>query len=327
MTGLPPSLDWDQIGRYLAGESSPDEAAAMRRWLDDHPADARMVAALDAATRQPRASSEVDVEAALLRVKTRLRQPTPGRVRPFGTAQWRRNVGLAAAAVVVLGAGILVFRRGPSTSAPPARQTLATGVGERSEVRLADGTRVILGPATRLVVSGRNAELTGEAFFSVTHDPLRPFTIRAGDAVVRDIGTEFTVHSDPGESVRVVVSQGVVAFTHARDSVVLARGDVGVFEHTGRVQARRGAATADDLAWTQGRLVFRDASLLELAADLRRWYGVELRVIDSSLARRHFTGSFTTEAPTRVLDVIALALGARVDRRGDTAYLRTPPVR
>ena len=61
----------------------------------------------------------------------------------------------------------------------------------------------------------------------------------------------------------------------------------------------------------------------ELAADLRRWYGVELRVTDTSLLRRHFTGSFARESPDRIVDVIALALGAGVERRGDTAYIRT----
>ena len=76
------------------------------------------------------------------------------------------------------------------------------------------------------------------------------------------------------------------------------------------------------MAWTTGKLVFRDAAIDEVSADLKRWYGVELRVTDSALLRRHFTGSFTSEPATRVLDVVALALGARAERRGDTVYIR-----
>ena len=324
MTGLPPrpSLDWDKIGRYLAGEASPDEAAAVRRWLDANPADARLVAALDSASKQVAPDRAVDVEGALRKVKTRMHASAPSRFT--APSRWRRYGILAAAAVVVVAAGLVITKRqGPTNRAAPAR-TYATLVGERKEVLLDDGTQVILGPATRLVVRAREAELRGEAFFSVAHDSLRPFTVRAGDATIRDIGTDFTVHNDSGEAVRVVVSQGIVAFKHAQDSVILVRGDVGLLEPSGRVQANRGAATDDDLAWTLGRLVFRDASFPELAADLRRWYGVEVRVTDSTLLRRHFTGSFTTETSDRVLDVIALALGARVDRRGDTAFIRTP---
>ncbi len=96
---------------------------------------------------------------------------------------------------------------------------------------------------------------------------------------------------------------------------------MGVVARGGRVQVSRGTATADDLAWTRGQLVFRDAPVGEVAEDLRRWYGVELRVTDSALLARHFTGTFVAEPRDRVVDVIALALGARVERRGDTTYL------
>lgn len=328
MTGLPPhpprSLEWDAIGRFLAGESSPEEAAVVRRWLDAHPADERLLAALDSATHP--AESAVDVEAALHKVKTRFRGGAPALSSRFvARTHWGRYAALAAAAVVVAVAGLLATRRQPARNLAPSARTYATAVGQRKDVLLDDGTRVTLGPASRLVVRDREADLSGEALFSVVHDSLRSFTVRAGDATIRDVGTDFTVHSDPGEAVRVVVSAGVVAFSHAKDSVILGRGDVGVLESNGRVQASRGAATSDDLAWTVGRLVFRDAALPELEADLRRWYGVLIRVTDTALLRRHFTGSFTTETPARVLDVIALALGARVDLRGDTAFIRTPP--
>jgi transmembrane sensor len=314
MTGS--SLDWDRIGRYLAGESSPDEAAAVRRWLQENPADARAIAALDDALKGV-PPAPVDVEAALRQVKTRMHAAAP--------TPWRRPVALVAAAAILLVAGVLVARRRPAVRPTAAALTYATAVGVRREVLLPDGTQVMLGPATTLVVRGRVAELTGQAFFSVAHDPARPFTVRAGDAVIRDIGTDFTVHNDSGEAVRVVVSEGIVQLNHARDSVVLVRGDVGTLEPDGRMAAARGAATDDDMAWTLGRLVFRDASVAELTADLRRWYGVELRVTDSTLLSRHFTGSFGKEPANRVLDVIALALGARVDLRGDTAYIRTAP--
>ena len=181
-----------------------------------------------------------------------------------------------------------------------------------------------------MTVHGREVALVGEAYFVVTHDALRPFTVRAGGAVIRDIGTEFSVRSDGRGLVRVVVREGSVQLSHPRDSVVLSprdsvvlsRGDVGTIASDGRLSASRGAATDDDLAWTRGQLVFKDASVAELGADLRRWYGVELRVTDSALLRRHFTGSFVDESPSRVLDVIAIALGARAERRGDTVYIR-----
>ena len=321
--------DWDRIGRYLAGESSPEEAAAVQRWLEEHPSDAKLVATLEAATAGLNSSQRVDVEHALRVVKTRMHAPAPATAEPAALAprvSFRRYATFAAAAALVVAVGVLVARRTtPMPRAVPA-QAYATGVGERRDLRLADGTEVILGPASRLTVRERAVELQGEALFRVVHDPRRPFSVAAGGARIRDVGTSFTVHSDPGETLRVVVGDGIVALTHGSDSVTLARGDVGTLDSAGSVAAKRGAATSDDLAWTRGQLVFRNASVAELVADLRRWYGVELRVTsaDTALMRRHFTGTFAPgrEPASQVLNVVALALGARVEHRGDTVFLR-----
>ena len=116
----------------------------------------------------------------------------------------RRFAGFAAAAAVLLAAGLIFGRR--TTDEPPqvATRTYSTGVGQRDSVTLDDGSSVMMGPATRIVVTGREVSLVGEAFFTVTHDETRPFTVYAGDIGIRDLGTEFSVHNDPAEPVRVV---------------------------------------------------------------------------------------------------------------------------
>jgi transmembrane sensor len=281
----------EQLSRFLAGKSAPLEEEAVRRWLaelDDRP---------------------VDVEAALRHVKDRTATS-----RPF-TA---RFIALAAAAVVIMVAGAVVARRGSETPQP---LTHRTAVGERDSLTLADGSRIVLGPNSSVVVTRREVELHGDAYFNVVHNEKEPFLVRAGRTTIRDIGTAFTVSSDSAMPVRVVVSEGIVEVKHASDSVTLRRGDVGTVTRDGQILAGRGVATPDDLAWMNGQLVFRDASLAEVTADLRRWYGVELRVSDSTLARRHFTGEFSGDPADRVLTVLALALGARVERRGDTAFV------
>ncbi|HJQ19432.1 MAG TPA: FecR domain-containing protein [Gemmatimonadaceae bacterium] len=321
----PPSPDyWEKLGRYVAGESSADEAAEVRRLLAEHPSDAALLNALEGAAVNASQRPEVDVEAALRRVKAHMRAGTspPSHRSAFARAARGRQFALGAAAVILIALGVTFrHRRGVDEGSGVAATVHATGVGERSTVRLADGTEVMLGPASRISVEGRNVSLTGEAFFRVMHDAAKPFTVRTGVAVIRDVGTAFSVHDDDGAHVRVVVSEGAVQVHAGSDSVQLGRGDVGMLEGA-RLAAQRGAATAEDLAWTTGKLVFRDASMQDVAADLKRWYGVEVRVTDTALLRRHFTGAFTNESAARVLDVLGLALGARVERRGDTAYFR-----
>jgi transmembrane sensor len=208
----------------------------------------------------------------------------------------------------------------------PMVTAYTTEVGERETVRLPDGTTVLLGPASRVTIPrgfgrrDRTVDLVGEALFDVVHDP-RPFTVRAGGAHVRDIGTAFSVQSGPA-GVRVVVTEGAVALSPARgesEGVILRQGERGVLATEGAAP-ERAAATAEDLAWTRGELVFRDATLTQVAAELRRWYGVELRA-DDAVAGRRLTASFQGEPRERVLEVVALALGAEMRVRGDTAVL------
>src|SRR5688572_6656434 len=71
----PSAPDWEKIGRFLAGESSPDEAAEVRRWMEDNKGDAQLLAALDGAARRASMPS-VEVENALIRVKARARAGT-----------------------------------------------------------------------------------------------------------------------------------------------------------------------------------------------------------------------------------------------------------
>jgi transmembrane sensor len=82
----------------------------------------------------------------------------------------------------------------------------------------------------------------------------------------------------------------------------------------------RGGAAEPDTAWTRGRLVFREAPLATVRAELRRWYGIDLQV-DSSFASRHLSMTFDGESADRVLEVIALSLGAQVTRQGTTAVI------
>jgi transmembrane sensor len=370
----------------------PDEAARVRA------ADALARAALAPVDGPPAA---VDVEAALARVRRQLTARSAGPVpadqpalrvvqgdgahavndsqrraagrppaRPAARPAWagRRarwgvaGAGLAAAAVLA----VAVLRR-PAEGTAPLRY--ATATGQRATVRLPDGTRVILGPSTTLVASeGYNEEartltLQGEAFFEVTHDARRPFVVRAGPALVRDLGTAFVVRAGAATGrTAVTVTEGAVALAVAdpaqaptggrrlirpepadtAGAVLLRAGERGLVDRpasappgaaarvrrlTAALAAAPGTApgVADDLAWTTGRLVFRDAPLTEVADGLRRWYGLTLRVVDPALTDRTLTASFQGESPEEVLRIVTLALGARIDRRGDTVVVRTKP--
>lgn len=273
--------------------------------------------------------SDIETEAALRKVKA----------NPEFTRQRRRWVismpALAAAALLAVGlASWMAYRnRSPVPAVASVQGMYGTGVGARDSITLSDGTRVIIGPLSSVTVpadygtTSRTVEMRGDAWFDVVHDAQKPFTVHAGSATIVDVGTKFTVRSDDPAGVSVSVSEGSISLrqvnTPVQQGVILKAGDNGVLNNGGQVIARRGAATDDDIAWLKGRLVFREAPISEIVSSMRKWYGIELKVPDRALASRHITASFAGESPERVLEVIRLALGADIERHGDTAVVRS----
>jgi transmembrane sensor len=341
-------VDWDALARYFAGECSEPEAAAMREWLASNPAEAARFAAIESAVVgiSSELRGNVDAEAALRNVTARLDQGP--RVVPGGAARrvasngfspslntgsrtWRTPL-LAAAAIGVIALGAVVLRgRGTPGSSPTdvAPRAVMTGVGQRDSIRLADGSRVLLGPMSHVTIlpdygaKDRVIELRGEALFDVVHDAARPFVVRAGSAMIRDIGTTFSVRATDSTDVRVVVTAGSVQLASTTDSqgVLLKAGDVGTLRAGQAPKATPRTATDEDIAWTKGRLSFRNAPLTMVRDELRRWYGIQLVLADSTLQKRTLNTTFVRESPEQAVRIIEMTLGVRVEMRGDTAIV------
>ena len=335
--------DWERIARYVTGEAAASEAETTRRWIDADPHRGDVVRLLESIQANVADDmSDIDVESALAAVKTRMHEPkvlqfTPRAVDDGHSRRTIYALARVAAAIVIIVGGVTVWENMRRSRLESSEHTYATGIGERRQVVLQDGTKVLLGPTSRVVVPSptdnqRLVTLDGIAYFSVVHDSAHPFTVRAGSISIQDIGTAFTVENDDSAGTRVAVDSGSVAIgaadqNHVRGAVLNARDRASV-DAEGVVSVERAAVSDDDLAWTQGRLIFRDAPLVLVGAELYRWYGVRLRVADSTLANLHLTASFSGEPIDRVLNVIALSLGARIERQANVAalYRATGPV-
>ncbi|MEA2766475.1 MAG: hypothetical protein QOK07_2879 [Gemmatimonadaceae bacterium] len=278
-------------------------------------------------------SRKPDVEGALRKVKSGFdRTKSISSLAGAGRkdAGWMFTPYLKAAAVLLVLAGGGFFWREISGSAGGAAvRTFATTVGERRQFRLADGTGVVLGPQSRLTVeprsSDRSVTLQGAGYFAVAHDASHPFTVKVGTVKIQDVGTAFSIQTDESGGIRVAVASGSVALgpleSGRLSSEVLRARDRATVNSGGIVGIERSAVSDDDLAWVQGRLVFRDTPVIQVGAELSRWYGVRLQLADSTLSNLHLTASFSGESVDRVLNVIALSLGARIEREGNVATL------
>ncbi len=338
-------IDWGQLARYLNGDLPAAEARALERWFDRDDEHRRVLAEArgaweaseplrtgwdaNAAVRRLRDAAGVQ-DALSVSPTTPIRsarriERAPSFVWPsrrFSTAAIAASIGL------LVMSGTLLWQHSrpaaaPASASPIALNEVLTRPGERAEVRLPDGSRVVLGVASRLRyprdfgVGARALDLEGEAYFDVVHDAKRPFRVRAGAGELEDVGTAFVVRSYSGPKVQVVVARGAVVARRTgvpRDSLLLTANDLAQLDDRGMV--RRGHVNVDRfVAWTRGELVFTDATLADVAAELSRWFGVPVVVGDSTVVNRRFTGSFGRQDVGSIVHAIAAATDVAV--RGD----------
>jgi transmembrane sensor len=244
----------------------------------------------------------------------RLRERIEGAplVRPpkrLGPTPW-----LVAAATIVVVA-VLGWRM---TRPKSDQRTVTTAAGERIEIKLADGTVITLGPASTLRYSTdneRTVSLEGLANFNVVHDASRPFIVKAGNAVATDLGTEFVVRAYRTDSiVDVAVKSGRVALS-GTSRVELDAGALGRVHADGSTTRGDTSAAVSHLAWIDGRLAFSAEPLSGVAAELSRWFNVDVRV-DAALARQRITAVYNAPTLDGVLEALTGSLDVRIDRMG-----------
>jgi len=238
-------------------------------------------------------------------------EPTVHRGRTWTRRQTLR--WLATAAALVLAVGGVWYSR---VSSGPRYRTATTAPGQRASLKLADGTQVILGPASTLrydvTPRARRVELSGLAQFKVVHDASRPFVVRAGRAEATDVGTEFTVRAFADEqAVVLAVTEGEIALRDGATRLSLTAGQIGRVDSAG-VQ-RLAGAPSDYAQWVAGGLMFQNAPLSDVARELSRWFAADVRV-DARVANRRVSATYADPTLDGVLSAITRATGSRAER-------------
>jgi transmembrane sensor len=196
-------------------------------------------------------------------------------------------------------------------------------------VRLADGSTVTLGAdsaiSVRLDEHGRHVRLRrGEAMFDVVHDQSRPFDVRAADTTIIDLGTTFTVKAAPG-AVRVNVIQGAVkvqkdepvliaAFAPPAPARKISRGERLESRQGEPLQALPDADPAQAAPWARGRLVYENASLAEVVADLNRYVPGHIELASPGLGEMRVTAALNQDQVGQFLSSLPNTLPVRVQR-------------
>jgi ferric-dicitrate binding protein FerR (iron transport regulator) len=198
-------------------------------------------------------------------------------------------------------------------------QEIHSPVGMRSHVVLPDGTNLWLNAGSHLQYGipftreNREVELTGEAFLEVAKNEQSPFLLKAGNAEVEVLGTQFNVNAWPEkEQIQVALKEGKVKFRFEGDGGTLKYcemqpNDFMNFDKKAKTVALENTNIGKYIAWHQNIMILDDTPMTELAGLLEQWYGVKVVVADEEINRYKFTTTFDNEPLHRVLELLEIS--------------------
>lgn len=246
---------------------------------------------------------------------------------------------LAAAAAVFF--AVLIVRRPADIAAPPVSVSEAL-TGPR-QVTLTDGSVVELNRgaeiAERFTPAERRVTLVrGEAHFSVTKNPARPFVVRARHVDVRAVGTAFNVHLESA-AVEVLVTEGVVKLNPSADGATRRvpaaesipslnpgqRAVVALTPTSPEVAVVVTTVSQEEiarmLAWQEPLLRLSGATLAEVTANFEHRTGRRVILADPALGRLRLGGRFRADDVEGFASVVAATLDIEVEHAADGALV------
>ena len=212
-------------------------------------------------------------------------------------------------------------------------------------LRLPDESTVELAPNSRISYSNsfdstRDIYLSGQAFFTVTKDPARPFRVFANEIVTKVLGTSFSVRCFEKDTViqvrvrtgKVSIYSQATADTKETDSANHLRGII-LTPNQELVYKRSSQEFQKTLlenpmsivpdAIDQKNMVYEEAPLEKVFNQLSKMYGINIVYDNELLKKCTLTADLRNETFYRKLDLICKAIGARYDVLDGQVVVRT----
>lgn len=329
----------------------PKDVAFWGQWLEDHPerkeiADRARELVFTTCIKVTPERKQEEWE----KVKTSLEQSHVIKNKPLNRPlRIFSGAGMLAAILLFAVVGVVFLYWGAGESALEMKYALSsaqmynTTAGQRRNIMLDDGTQVWLNADSRLICGNdfdtgaeREVSLSGEAYFKVAHNPLRPFVIHTQKLNVKVLGTELNIEAYPEErkEVAALINGSIEVSLRAdpkREIILKPNEKITVLNNNtlrsqevsplkkNNLRQKENKFTISPLstdplldsgtvetAWREGKLVFRDESFGNLAGQMERWYNVQIHFTDDSLKNYCFTGIFSTETISQALHALQL---------------------
>lgn len=328
-------MDEGILINYLRKQCNEEESRLIEQWCEESPENKKLLEDIYY-TLVVGDISEVmnmtDTEQALrdfkLIIEKQKTKDTPKR----SLFKWTRIASVVAAFIaglLVMGGITLVRQLNQSKTA----YTIMTEAGQRAQTELPDGSKVWLNSSTTITYKTsfwgdeREVNLLGEAYFEIAHNKKSRFVVNSKDIKTSVLGTKFNIRARDNED-RVVATlfEGSICINseqNSKEEYILKPGQtIDIITDPYQVTLTEYEQPDDVLLWMDGRLTFRQHSLLEITDIFEKLYDVQFIYEDESIKNERFTGSFPTDnTPEEMLRILKLTNHLNFRKEGKYIYL------
>jgi len=205
------------------------------------------------------------------------------------------------------------FQSKPSVI-PVSYAEIQCPMGVRTKFQLPDGSTGYLNSGSTLkypvqFISERKVELTGEAFFDVVHNAEIPFHVNTRNLDIKVLGTTFNVIANEDEQTEEIVLQTGKVDVSSKSGKQLAT-MIPDQQLTLNIEkqtfAKKVVEATQYTSWKEGKLVFRNEDMQQVARRLSRWYNAEVIIDDRMLEAYTFHATFADEPLDEVLKLLSM---------------------
>lgn len=295
---------YNLIVKTVSGNATPEEISLLEEWANTS-TDNRSI--IDEFQKVWDHSENIITHSEIQRDKLILKESYLSYMSGRISSLLRYSVLYKLVAVLALPVALIIawlLFRTPATNMP-AGQTceIASPKGHVSKCILPDGSKVWINTGSKLIYnttlfnSGtREVHLEGEAYFEVTGDKERPFRVITENVDVEVTGTSFNLSSYTGSDVfEAVLAEGSVSLElkSAFRKLNLTPGQRMILDIK---QSKIDIHPVDAeiyTSWRNGELLFKDATLNDLIAELERIYDIRFHLKPENLGNFRFRGMFS----------------------------------
>lgn len=291
----------EKIRSYLKGELSKPEEILLFDWLDQSPENLHQFQSFIRGSEFNMEISD-ETEKAWERLHSHIGKQAPKKRSGIAllSSRWSR---IAAILAVALFFGFWGSRYLADKQTETTLNELVVPNGEKTQIGLADGTKVWLNAGTKFRYPDdfrgktRSVEIDGEGFFEVTKDPSHPFVVKTPNFKVKVLGTSFNLSTyTDDENNSLALQSGSVEISTGNSQIIkLVPGEKATLHKRESTFKITQADTVNMASWRNNTLEFNDMSLLEISKLLERQFNVKIHIKNEGLKQIKFSGRFKSD--------------------------------